>query len=285
MANRVGPIDRIYPMQIFKMEAARAMGLEGDMSDADLSVLLTHLARDKSAIAYDRNAVKFRSPEDSSLLLTSEDLTIASLKALVSQLQDHVTTLSARIATLSEKAKQAVANKNRVAALAALKSKRLNENILQQRAESLSQLEEIYSKIEQAVDQVALVRVMEGSTAVLRKLHKDIGDVEKVEDMIEALREETNKVEEIGSIIGAAGQDSAIVNDDDVNEELESMLQDEKGEEKRQETSDTQRRNAELEAIEKPPGTDPPLKASPTQAPTDMITKTLEQVSLDEGST
>ena len=39
-------------MQMFKVEAAKTMGIEGDLTDADLSVVLTYLARDKAAIAY-----------------------------------------------------------------------------------------------------------------------------------------------------------------------------------------------------------------------------------------
>ena len=65
-----------------------------------------------------------------------------------------------------------------MSALAALRSKKLNETALAQRTETLSQLEEVYSKVEQAADQVAIVRVMEASAGVLRNLHAEVGGVE-----------------------------------------------------------------------------------------------------------
>ena len=62
----------------------------------------------------------------------------------------------------------------------------------------LAQLEGVYSKIEEAFDQVAIMRVMEVSTGVLRNLHAQFVGVEKVEDVLDGLRDEMGKVDEIG---------------------------------------------------------------------------------------
>lgn len=141
--------------------------------------------------------------------------------------------------------------------MAALKSKRLSEGFLKERVESLSQLEEVYSKIAQAADQVAILRVLEGSTLVLRNLHNETGGTEKVERLIEELGEETHRTNEVGQIIQGMAQDNAFVDDDRLNEELESMLRDTKAQEGRQTERETQQQVAELETIQKVPSKEP----------------------------
>ena len=56
MANSSNPVDRIYPISLFSIEAARAINLKNELTDSDLEVILTYLARDKSAILYDSQA-------------------------------------------------------------------------------------------------------------------------------------------------------------------------------------------------------------------------------------
>lgn len=117
-------------------------------------------------------------------------------------------------------AKTALNNKNRISALSALRSKKLAEQNLKQRLDTLAQLEEVYSKIEQATDQVEIVRVMEASAGVLRGLRAQTGGIEKVEDIVDELREEMSKVDEVGRVINAIGPD---IDDAAIGEELEAM--------------------------------------------------------------
>ena len=131
--------------------------------------------------------------------------------------------LATRISTLSESAQNAINNKNRTSALAALRSKRLNEATLMQRSQTLAQLEGVYSKIELAADQVAIVRAMEASTGVLRNLHAQVDGIDKVEDVIEGLRNEMGTVDLIGGAIGAGAQVDSVIDESAVDEELESL--------------------------------------------------------------
>ena len=117
-------------------------------------------------------------------------------------------------------AKTALNNKTRISALSALRSKKLAEQNLKQRLDTLAQLEEVYSKIEQAADQVEIVRVMEASAGVLRGLRAQTGGIENVEDIVDELREEMSKVDEVGSVINAIGAD---IDDAAIDEELEAM--------------------------------------------------------------
>jgi len=187
--------------------------------------------------------------------LTDQDRTIASLKSLIADLTRQIALLSGKISTLSESAQRAVKNKNRVSALAALRSKKMNETALAQRSETLSQLEEVYTRIEQAADQVAIVRVMKDSTSVLRNLHAEVGSVDKVEDVVADLRGQTDKVDEIGSVIEAGGQGQNVVDEDAVDEELESLERQAEMDQGEKEAQQTQEELASIESIQKAEGT------------------------------
>lgn len=157
-----------------------------------------------------------------------------------------MTSLEAKIAELTQSAKTALTNKNRVSALSAVRSKKLAEHNLSQRLNTLLQLEEVYSKIEAAAGNVEIVQVMQASTGVLRGLHAQIGGAEKVEDIVEELREEMAKVDEVGSIMNEAGP---VIDEGEIDEELEEL---EKGDQKakeEKEAEETRQKLAELDNI------------------------------------
>ena len=161
----------------------------------------------------------------------------------------QIVTLSTRISSLSEIAQKAMNNKNRTSALAALRSKKLSEAILVQRSETLVQLEGAYSKIEQAADQVAVVRAMEASAMVLRNMRAQVGGVDKVEDVIEGLRDEMCKVDEMGGAIQAGDQRDSVFDESTVDEELESLERQANAREEEQGACQTHERLASISAI------------------------------------
>lgn len=177
--------------------------------------------------------------------------------------------LSKRISTLSEDAQKAINNKSRTCALAALRSKRLCETILTQRSESLAQLEEIYSKIEEAADQVAIVRVMEASTGVLRSLHAQVGGIDKVEDVIESLRDEMGKVDEIGGAIEGGAQGDSVIDESAVDEELESLKRQANARKEEKEAHQTQERPASIGKVRKTNETQQERKDEPQELSSD----------------
>lgn len=123
------------------------------------------------------------------------------------------------------------------------------EHNLKQRLDTLAQLEEVYSKIEQATDQVEYVKVMEASTGVLRGLNTQIGGAEKVEDVVYDLREEMSKTDEIGQVMNEAGP---VIDEGDIDDELEELeaKAQEAGEEK--EAEETRKRLADLDSLKQP---------------------------------
>lgn len=254
--------DRIWSKKLFCHEFANLFGEKNHLSQTDMDVLLTYISREKHMAAYDGQTVKFASSiENKPPIITSEDATIASLKTLMKDLEVQIDGTTTRVDALTIAAREAVLRKNRVSALATLRSKKLAEANLSRQSATLSQLEEIYSKIGQASDQIELVRIMEGSTGVLKALNAEIGGVERVDDVVDQLTQQMTQVNEIGDILAEAGQGTAIIDDIEVNDELEKMeLEDmerkreaghkAKEEEARREAENTRRRLDELEVVE-----------------------------------
>lgn len=263
IASHISRVDRIYSKPMFYREYGNILSDNYHISHEDLEVLLKHLSRDKAQAAYDGQTIKFKGQSDPQPpIITPEDVTIASLKNLIVDLEAQVETLATRVDKLSIAARDAVSRKNRVAALAALRSKKLAETHLTKQSALLGQLEEVYSKIEQAADQVELVRIMEGSTGVLKALHKEIGGVERVDDVVDQLKEHMTRVDEVGNVIAEMGQEVGAVDEGEVDDELEAMEREDrkkKEEEERvarekkeqQEAAETKRRLEVLDEAER----------------------------------
>ncbi|CAI7568648.1 unnamed protein product [Penicillium bialowiezense] len=238
-------LDLIFSKEQFAEQFSNILNDATELSDSDLEVLLIYLSRDSGSIAYDGKTIKFKSPEDEGEI-TQQDTTIASIKALVSDMSKQVATLEAKIAELNESAKTALANKNRISALSAVRSKKMVEQNLQQRLDTLMRLEEVYTKIEQATGQVNMVQVMQASTDVLRGLHTQIGGAERVEDIVEGLREEMTKVDEVGSIMNEAGP---VIDEGEIDDELAAMEKSDKEAQEKEEAAVIERRLAELDSV------------------------------------
>ncbi|KAL4883432.1 Snf7-domain-containing protein [Aspergillus karnatakaensis] len=238
--------DLVYSKDSFVESFATILDDESELSESDIDVLLLHLSRDKGAIAYDGKTIKFRPTNDSPREINQQDTTIASIKTLMATMTRQAEGLEKKIVELNATAKAALTNKNRVTALAAVRSKKLAEHNLQQRLDTLAQLEQVYLKIEQATDQIEYMKVMEASTGALRSLNAQVGDVGKVDEVVDELRQEMSRVDEIGNIMGEAEPQIDEAEIDDELEELESKERETKEEE---EAEKTRKQLAELDSL------------------------------------
>lgn len=227
------------------------------LSETDMQVLLRFMSRDQGLLLFDGKTIKIKDTAGPETTITAEDETIASLKELTEYLQHQTSVLEKKIEELTVAAKEAVAKKNRVSALAALKSKKLAESSLQQRFATLGQLEEVSAKIEQAADNVQLVKVMGASSEVLKSLNAQVGGAEGVEEVVDHLREQMSQADEVSSILA---EQAPVVDEGEIDDELEAMLREEKGKEEeiekvqreaeqKKEAEATARRLAELDAL------------------------------------
>jgi charged multivesicular body protein 7 len=194
------------------------------MSPTDLKVLLTHLSRDRSALSYSpsTDTIKLKAPSESQPSpITNEDVSIAKLRTLISSLEPQIERLTHRVSELNMKSREAVTNKQLTTAKSLLRSKKLADQQLQQRSATLASLEEVYAKIEQAADQVEIVHVMNASSKTLQSLNKQTGGVERVQDVMDGLKEEMTTTEEIGSAINEVGVGE--IDEGEVEDELEAL--------------------------------------------------------------
>jgi charged multivesicular body protein 7 len=255
--------DRTYSKKLFYHEFADVLGNNNILSQTDMDILLRFLSREKHLMTIDGETIKIRGASESEpSSITTEDATIASLRTLIKDLEAQVHLLTARVDKLSASARDAVTRKNLVAAKATLRLKKLAETNLSRQSATLSQLEEVYSKIGQASDQVELIRIMEGSTGVLKSLNAEIGGVQRVDDVVDQLKEQMIQVDEVANAMAEVGQGTAAFDESEVDDELQAMEIEDKGEREaieqreieeaeRTEAQATKRRLEPLDDIEK----------------------------------
>ncbi|KAL4733262.1 Snf7-domain-containing protein [Aspergillus similis] len=275
--------DLVFSKESFVEAFGTILNENSELSDTDYDILLLYLSRDKGAIAYDGRTIRFRPTDDSPREITEQDTAISLIKSLTATMMRQVESLEKKIAELNATAKAALGNKNRASALAALRSKKLAEHNLQQRLDTLAQLEQTQLKIEQATDHVEYIKVMEASTGALRGLNAQLGDVSKVEDVVQELCEEMSKVDEIGNIMGEAGPQ---INETELDEELEALEFEERDAKEEQEAERTRKQLAELDNLgleTKGAIREAPVGQDVDFALEDSIEK-LSQMSVEEGA-
>ncbi|KAH6607938.1 snf7 [Trichoderma cornu-damae] len=242
--------DRVFTKAQFQALFASVLAKEQRLSDTDFDILLKFLSRDKDMIEYDGHTVRIRGSGEARGI-TEEDASIASIKELTSSLQHQADLLNKRIDELDQEARSAVLRKNRVAALAALKAKKRAECSLSTRYATLNQLEEVASKLQQASDQVQLVKIMESSASALKGLNAQIGGAEQVESTMDRLREQMSATDELSAIL--AEPTGVILDEEEIDEELEALEKEQKEEEeekRRRKEEAARRREEAAEAAE-----------------------------------
>ncbi|KAM3466237.1 hypothetical protein MY5147_000772 [Beauveria neobassiana] len=220
MAEHTSKFDRVFTKSQFYNTFASDLIDSQRLSEADMNVLLCYLSRDKGLIEYDGKIIRVKGVGDQSGI-TEDDKAIASLKEVTLKVKHQADLLSARIDELELDAKKALARKNKVSALAALRQKKAAEQTLSARYATLNQLEETANKIEQAADNVAVVRALEASSGVLRSLNAQVGTPDKVDTVMDELRERAADTEELAALL--AESTGAPVDEGEIDDELAEM--------------------------------------------------------------
>ena len=246
-ASMSSNFDRTFTKAQFQATFAPGLVDGQKLSDTDVDVFLRYLSRDKQVVAYDGHTVKiFGSGEKGGI--TEEDGATASIKELIATLTHQTQLLNARLDELTQTAKDAVTRKNRVAALGALKSKKITESSLSKRYASLNQLEEVAARIEQATDNAQLVRVMASSTDMLRNLNAQIGSADRADAVMDRLREQMSETDEVAAIL--AESNAAAVDEGELDDELEAMERSEKEKEQEAKQKEEEKKRREEDAKE-----------------------------------
>lgn len=247
MADAASRFERTFTTAQFEKDFASQLVKDQRLSETDLDVLLKFLSRDKQLIEYDGQTIRVKAAGEQGSI-TEEDATVASIKELLASLKHQTELLNSRIEELNQSAKSAVARNNRVAAMAALRSKKTAESSLKSRYATLNQLEEVAAKIEQAADQVQLVKVMESSAGVLKNLNAQVGGVDRVDAVMDHLREQMSNTDELSAIMSESL--GAPVDEGEIDDELEVMEKQEREMKEEKERKKEEARRREEEAKE-----------------------------------
>ncbi|KAI4154035.1 MAG: hypothetical protein L6R39_001446 [Caloplaca ligustica] len=277
---------------VFGREVAAVLGLTNELSNSDVTILLKYLARDKQVLAYDKDVIRLGAPGEVPAPISKQDREIASLKSLMDDLNEQIRSLETRIAALRERSQKAVELKNRASALTALRSKRAAETVLARRTDTLFQLEEIYGKIDQASDQITMLRVMKGSTEVLRNLNAKVGGTQDVEDVLDSLKDEMGQVEDVGMAISQAGQETNAAAEVEVDEELDALMRENHRIAEQEAAEETKRRLDSIQTVGKADDSTANQakdgrQTTAMQIPGPSLTeevRTIERMSLDQGA-
>jgi charged multivesicular body protein 7 len=154
--------------------------------------------------------------------ITSSDTAVAELKTVHLSFAEQIDLLTSQCETFTAKAREATSKKNRILALSVLKSRKLSESALQKRSDALVRIEEVLNGVEQAASDAEIVRTLEGGAKALERLNKDIGGIERVEEIMDRVREGVQESEDVGKIIAELG--SGKVDESEIQEELDDML-------------------------------------------------------------
>ncbi|KAF2866256.1 Snf7-domain-containing protein [Massariosphaeria phaeospora] len=246
--DTVSSADRVLSRSAFLKRYATVLNPAARLTANDLNILLVHLARDRQAISYDAQTIKFKAEtEIEPVPITKEDTAIANLRDTIVRISAQIAPLNEKIVEANKAAREAVELKQMVRAKTALRSKKLAETALAQRSDVVLQLEGVYHDLQQAADQVEIVAAMKAGATALKGLNHQVGGAEGVQGVVDALRDEMATADEVANIINETGQP---VDEAEIDEEFEALEKAETEKREQEEAAKTAARLAELEKLE-----------------------------------
>jgi charged multivesicular body protein 7 len=241
--------DRILSRTAFLKRFANVLNPTHPLTVSDLDIILIHLARDKQEISFNDRVVKFKADaEDAPLPVTNEDMALAELRDAMDNVNATLPILHAKTVALHEAAREAVQEKHTIRAKTALRSKKLAESALAHRTAVALQLEEAYTKLQQAADQVDIIEAMKAGADAMSVLNQKVGGAEGVQDVMDRVNEQMATTDEITNIIN---ENATPIDEGEVDDEIEAMERTERERTEVEEAAVTAARLAELGEAEK----------------------------------
>jgi len=255
---------RIWSLETFTKDFDHVLSADRPLTSSDIQILLTYLTRDKNVAAMQSSSesdlvtIKLGSSSVKATppLITAQDSTIANLQTLSMRLSDQIALLNDSIAASEATARTAISTSppQKSRALSALRAKKIASATLEKRQASHEQVTQVLFSIDDAATQVDMVRAMEASTGVLRVLNKQVGGVDKVDGVMEGLREQMADVEDVSKVLGEIGAEGGRVDEAALDEEMEAMLRENREKEEAERVREEDRQKAALlESAPKPP--------------------------------
>jgi len=248
MKEHTSTADRVLSRADFMKRFADVLNPTAPLTANDLNIILVHLARDKHAISYSAQTIKFK-PEHEPVAepVTQEDEAIANLRDTLANINAQIPPLHEKITLADAAAREAVASEQMIRAKAALRSKKLAETALAQRTDVALRLESVFAQLQQAADQVEIVEAMRAGADALKSLNEKVGGAEGVQGVVDAVNEQMTTTDEISNIINETEQP---LDDAEIDDEFEALEKAEKEKKEQEEAAKTAARLAELAEVD-----------------------------------
>lgn len=199
------------------------------LSSTDMQILLRYLERDKCLITRSSDVIKVIPCAKAEHQIVSEtDIAIAHLKSTLSQLSSQISQLSTRLDSLNAQIRMSISKQQKSMALGAMKTRNLVDKQLIQRTDNLHTLEQILLKIDDAANNIGILKAMQGGSKALAEIMKQVGGIERVDQVLDQVQEQMAVNDEIG--VAIAGASAAVVgegedNDENVEAEWKAMIE------------------------------------------------------------
>mmetsp|Transcript_1025 Transcript_1025/g.1663 ORF Transcript_1025/g.1663 Transcript_1025/m.1663 type:complete len:225 (+) Transcript_1025:36-710(+) len=147
--------------------------------------------------------------------------TIVRLRESIATQEKREEHIQRKIDGMVKEAKEKMAKKDKKGALFAMKRKKLYEKELDKIQNVKMTLETQVINLESAAQNADTFKAMHSGTSAMKKIRNDVG-IEKVDDMMDDIREEMEMANEIGDAI-AQPVDPLMADEDDLLAELEEL--------------------------------------------------------------
>jgi charged multivesicular body protein 4A/B len=188
---------------------------------------------------------------------TSLITAISTNKQTVAMLQKKINYNEKRVDRELEKARQFKKIGNKTQALMCLKRKKMLEKQMEQLTAQMMNLESQSMAMEGMASNKSMVETIQTTNSAMKQLNKEM-DVDKVEDLVDDLRENIDNSNEISEILASPVGDLADLDDDSILNELEEIEQEIATEQqKTPDISKTQATPFSIDTLPKVPETQP----------------------------
>lgn len=163
--------------------------------------------------------------------ITAQDKAIFQLKQQRDKLKQYQKRINIIVDKQTELAKKAIVNKQPDRAKFYLRSKKQQETIINSTLDQLNNLEQIIGTIEFKLIESDVIKGLQQGNKVLQKLNNEM-KIEKIESIIDQLEDEKLKVDEVTELLGSAGPQLNISEENEVDEELKNLEEEIHGKQK-----------------------------------------------------
>ena len=229
--------DYLFTLGEFQQSFRNLLGIENSalFTKSDAEIAARHLeTRGVASVIYDEKSreivVKLKPPNSKTKpSISAADLGVLTIRRTMIKIEDQMQNLNNRIDECTNKAKEYVKRNQSAIAKRYLKSRKLLSNVLQQRSDSLFQLETVMLKLEHVETESEILAAYDVGANSLSAFMKTHGlSVEKIDSTIDTLQEVLADNEEINMAMRQAQDEissASGVDDTDLEKELDALLQ------------------------------------------------------------